>query len=188
MDFCIEYALANNTKKEVQASEEKSIKKAKGISAEKCPKCKKGSILKGGAAYGCSDYKNGCDLIIPFSFMEKIISENQFIRLLKKGCTVNLKGFKKENSEVEGLVRFDENFKLKLEEKPSSKTNNQTQAPEKITCPKCKKGMILKGRSAYGCSEYKNGCDFIFSFDDIRKKANGQTLSKELVIKILNGN
>ena len=86
------------------------------------------------------------------------------------------------------MVRFDENFKLKLEEKTSSKTNNQKQVPDKISCPKCKKGTVLKGKSAYGCSEYKNGCDFIFSFDDIRKKAAGQTLSKELVLKILNGN
>jgi len=189
-------AVANIVKKQAQASIEKSNKKANGISAEKCPKCRKGTILKGSAAYGCSDYKNGCDLIIPFNFMDKTISENQFIRLLKKGCTVNLKGFKKGDTEVEGLVRFDENFKLKLEEKLSSTTNKSTSAElsdrtnssEKISCPKCKKGNILKGKSAYGCSEYKNGCDFLFSFDDIRKKANGQALSKELVIKILNGN
>ena len=85
------------------------------------------------------------------------------------------------------MVRFDENFKLKLEEKiNSSKSNNSNKIPEKLTCPKCKKGTILKGKSAYGCSEYKNGCDFIYSFDDIRKKAAGQALSKELVYTILN--
>ena len=112
--------------------------------------------------------------------------------MLKKGCTVNLKGFKTENGTVEGLVRFDENFKLKLEEKNTSASNNKISTPSiltanKISCPKCKKGTILKGKSAYGCSEYKNSCDFIFSFDDIRKKAAGQTLSKELVYTILNG-
>ena len=36
-------------------------------------------------------------------------------------------------------------------------------------CPKCKKGTILKGKAAYGCSEYKSGCDFIFPFDMIKK-------------------
>jgi len=187
-------AVASTAKKEAQDSAEKSNKKVKGILAEKCPKCKKGTILKGSAAYGCSDYKNGCNLIIPFSFMDKTISENQFVRLLKKGCTVNLKGFKKGAIEVEGLVRFDENFKLKLEEKSSSTNKESTsttlsnQNKDEISCPKCKKGTVLKGKSAYGCSEYKNGCDFLFSFDDIRKKANGQALSKELVLKILNGN
>jgi DNA topoisomerase-3 len=185
-------ATVANASKQEPASKQDSTKKNKGIKAEKCPKCKKGTILKGSTAYGCSEYKNGCDLIIPFNFMGKTISENQFLRLLKKGCTVNLKGFKNGDIEAEGLVRFDENFKLKLEEKSSPKTNkklnDKNKVSDKIPCPKCKKGTILKGKTAYGCSEYKNGCDFIFSFDDIRKKANGQTLTKELVLKILNGN
>jgi DNA topoisomerase-3 len=177
----------------------------KGITAEKCPKCNVGTLLKGSTAYGCSNYKNGCDLKLPFNFLEKKISENQYVRLLKKGCTVNLKGFKTERGTVEGLVRFDENFKLKLEEKNTSTPLNGSTpnsnheintspgmttaeiTANKISCPKCKKGTVLKGKSAYGCSEYKNGCDFIYSFNDIRKKAAGQTLSKELVYKILNG-
>jgi len=128
-------------------------------------------------------------LKLPFTFLDKKISENQFIRLLQKGCTVNLKGFKKNNENVEGLIRFDEGFNLKLEgKKASTSLSDQTKVPETISCPKCKKGTILKGKTAYGCSAYKNGCDFVFSFDDIRKKAAGQTLSKALVFKILNGN
>ncbi len=31
-------------------------------------------------------------------------------------------------------------------------------------CPKCGKGHIIKGRTAYGCSEWKNGCDFRLPF------------------------
>ena len=27
-------------------------------------------------------------------------------------------------------------------------------------CPLCKQGHIMKGNAAYGCSEWKNGCDF----------------------------
>jgi DNA topoisomerase-3 len=169
-------------------SAEKKVAYTKGITNQKCPKCKKGKMLTGSTAYGCSEYKNGCDLLIPFTFLDKKISENQYIRLLKKGCTVNLKGFKKGEVEVEGLVRFDENFKLVLEEKKNISKNTSTTNPEKITCPKCKNGTILKGKTAYGCSEYKNGCDFIFSFENIRKIAGNQPLTKELVIQILNGN
>ncbi len=167
-------------KKQVAASAEKATKKKKGITQEKCPKCKQGMLLKGSNAFGCSNYKNGCDFKLPFHFLDKSISENQFIRLLQKGCTVNLKGFKKDGVTKDGLVRFDENFNLKLEEKKKA-------IPDTLTCPKCKKGTVLKGKTAYGCSNYKNGCDFVFSFDEIRKKAAGQTLSKELVFKILNG-
>ena len=206
---------AVSTAKKIKiSSPTEMIKNNKGISNEKCPKCNNGNILKGSNAYGCSDYKNGCNLRLPFSFLDKKISENQYIRLLKKGCTVNLKGFKTETGSVEGLVRFDDHFKLKLEEKNASTPlsnldltkQNKVEAvtkqkipasaemrantgiiPEKISCPKCKKGIILKGKTAYGCSEYKNDCDFIYSFEDIRKKAAGKAITKELVYQILNG-
>ncbi|WP_456461328.1 DNA topoisomerase 3 [Lutibacter sp.] len=160
----------------------KTLKKPTDIIAFKCPKCNKGTIIKGNTAYGCSNFKNGCTFRLPYRFFDKKISENQYIRLLKKGCTVNLKGFKTEMDTTEGLIRFDEDFNLKLEEKKPTKK----QISDTLICPKCKKGTILKGKTAYGCSNYKNGCDFIFSFDKIREKATGKTLSKELVYTILN--
>ncbi|SFG32635.1 DNA topoisomerase 3 [Prevotella sp. KH2C16] len=33
-------------------------------------------------------------------------------------------------------------------------------------CPKCGKGTIIKGKTAYGCSNWKNGCDFRLPFED----------------------
>ncbi|WP_456377375.1 DNA topoisomerase 3 [Lutibacter sp.] len=184
---------ANISSSTTKVSAKKNTSKKAGITSEKCPKCKNGTILKGKTAYGCSNYKNGCSFRLSFSFLEKKISENQYIRLLKKGNTVNLKGFKTEAGKVEGLVRFDENFNLKLEEKKSNKheipayTGMTGKVSEKISCPKCKKGIILKGKTAYGCSNYKNGCDFVFSFNAIREKAKGKALTKELVYTILNG-
>lgn len=166
-------------------SSEKKVKKAKGITAEKCPKCNNGTLLKGSSAYGCSNYKNGCKFILPFTFLDKKISDNQYIRLLKKGCTVNLKGFKFNNKDTEGLVRFNDDYNLIFEPKKAVK---KPETSDTLICPKCKKGTILKGKTAYGCSEYKNGCKFLFSFDDIRKKAAGKPLTKELVLSILKGN
>ena len=177
---------AINNKPAAAASKKKAIKKATGITSEVCPKCKKGTIRKGKTAYGCSEFNKTCDFVIPFKFEGKTISEKQFIRLFQKGSTVNLKGFKINNNSVEGLVRFDENFKLKLEPKKGKvqvKSNS-----EDNTCPKCNKGTILKGKTAYGCSEYKAGCDFRFSFDEIREKAKGQPLTKDLVFKIFREN
>ncbi|WP_053991128.1 type IA DNA topoisomerase [Mangrovimonas sp. TPBH4] len=159
-----------------------TAQKKAGITAETCPKCKKGQLIKGKTAYGCSNYKSGCDLVLPFKVYGKTISEKQFIRLLKKGSTVNLKGFKTDSGSVEGLLRFDDNFKLVLEPKKTKKK----EVPEVLTCPKCKKGTILKGKTAYGCSAHKEGCDFRISYEDIRNRANGQSLTKELVFKIIN--
>jgi DNA topoisomerase-3 len=157
-------------------------KKAIGITAEVCPKCKKATLIEGKTAYGCNDYKAGCTFLLPFLFAEKKISENQYLRLLQKGSTVNLKGFKTDDDTLEGLLRFDENFKLKLE--PKKIETKVTSAL--LVCPKCKKGTVLKGKTAYGCSNYKLGCDFKVTFDAVRTNLNGQKPTKELVSSILN--
>jgi len=158
-----------------------SIKKENGIKAETCPKCKQGHLKKGKSAYGCSNYKTGCNFVLPFSFSGKKISENQYLRLLQKGSTVNLKGFETDSGTIEGLLRFDDDFKLVLEPKKKSKK----EIPDILSCPNCKTGTIVKGKAAYGCSNYKNGCDFRVSFDEIRLKIKGKKPTKELVYNIL---
>jgi len=160
-------------------------KKAAWILAEVCPKCKKGNLIKGKSAYGCSEYKAGCDFVLPYTFSGKKISESQYLRLVQKGSTVNIKGFKTDSETVEGLIRFEENYKLKLEPKktiPKSKSDTTSDA---LKCPKCKKGTILKGKTAYGCGDYKLGCDFKVTFDDVRAKLKDQKPTKELVYAIL---
>ena len=96
---------------ELSPIKKKSVKKGttskKQIVGKTCPKCKKGNIIKGSSAYGCSEYKNSCDLKIPFEIFGKKVSENQLIRLIDKKCTTNLKGFKRNSEAVEGLIRFD---------------------------------------------------------------------------------
>ncbi len=122
----------------------------------------------------------------PLVLQKKKISENQYLRLLLKGSTVNLKDFKVDKQSVEGLVRFDEDFQLVLEPKkttiPSTTSTTTNQA---LTCPKCQNGTILKGNTAYGCSNYKTGCDFKVSFEVVREKLKAQKPTKELVHKIL---
>ena len=184
------YEVRSETKRanisHTQETKKKENKKNKistgGITEETCPKCKNGNLIKGKSAYGCSGYKNGCDFLLPFVFHNKKISENQFTRLLQKGCTVNLKGFSYNGVEdVEGLVRFDEQYGLILE--PKKKPNTDTPS-----CPKCKNGMIIKGKTSYGCSNYSNGCDFRFTFEEVKAKAADRPLTKALVLSILNGN
>ena len=168
-------------------TKKKAVNKTSGIASEKCPKCKNGSILKGKSAYGCSEFKKNCDFIIPFIFEGKTISEKQYVRLLQKGSTVNLKGFKVNNVAIEGLIRFDDNWNLKLEPKKQIKTKtvpDSTKSSEENSCPKCNKGTIIKGKTAYGCSQYKTGCDFRFSYESVREKAKGQQLTKDLVFRI----
>ena len=52
-----------------------------------------------------------------------------------------------------------------------------------LTCPKCKTGTMLKGKTAFGCSEYKNSCTFKVMFEQY-----GKTLSEtQLFTLIQNG-
>ncbi|MEN2412941.1 type IA DNA topoisomerase [Flavobacterium mesophilum] len=170
------------------AKAEKEKKTTSGISAETCPKCQKGNLIKGKSAFGCSEYKSGCDFVLPFVFHDKKITESQYLRLVQKGSTVNIKGFKTDSGTVEGLIRFEENYKLKLEPKKTEKKAEAKENSDALTCPKCKKGTILKGKTAYGCAEYKSGCDFKVTFDEVRAKLKDQKPTKELVYSILSEN
>jgi DNA topoisomerase III len=148
-----------------------------------CPKCKAGKILKGKNAYGCSRWKAGCDFRLPFVFMEKKLSEKQVERLITTGATTKLKGFKMGDKKVEGLLQLTSDFNVEFADKTPAKKKEENSWPK---CPKCG-GTIIKGKTAYGCSNWKSGCNFTYSFDAIRKKAAGRKLTKELVLQILNG-
>ncbi|NVJ87849.1 MAG: DNA topoisomerase 3 [Flavobacteriaceae bacterium] len=191
-ELVYEVRSSTNTKK-LSASNFKEDKKtfksannkSKTVVGKSCPKCKQGKLLKGSSAFGCSEYKDGCGFKIPFRFLDKQMTENQLLRLIKKGCTTNLKGFKVDGKSIEGLVRFDNDFNLKFEPKKAITNSNSTKVSDKISCPKCSKGTVIKGKTAYGCSNYKNGCDFVFPFTEIKKLSNGRTLTKELVLEII---
>lgn len=166
---------------EKKAFKEKPLKKPKASADEwTCPKCGDGKILKGKNAYGCSKWKDGCKFRLPFVFMDKKLTKKQVERLILKGSTTKIKGFKLGDKKVEGILELTSDFNVDFVDKtPVEKSEDST--PK---CPKCG-GAILKGKTAYGCSNWKKGCDFTFSFDEIRKKAAGRKLTKELVLEIL---
>jgi len=169
-------------KQAARSSSSTKSKSKKQLTDRQCPKCKEGKLIKGKTAFGCTSWKSGCKFNLPFSFMEKKISENQYVRLLEKGSTVSLKGFTQGSVKVNGLVRFNEQFGLVLEQPKSAQ---QKDKKETLSCPKCKTGQIIKGKTAYGCSRWKQGCQFKYLFSDIKIKAKGRKLSKELVKEIL---
>lgn len=76
-----------------------------------------------------------------------------------------------------------EKGKKKTKSKPKEKPVKEETAPAetKPTCPMCRKGSILRGKTAYGCSEYKNGCSFRLDY-----ATYGEGLSDAQLIEILN--
>ncbi len=175
----------------VVAKKRKSTPKDKLADAI-CPKCREGKVVKGKTAHGCSRWKEGCTFRLPFKFMGKKIPEKQIQRLMKYGSTIQLKGFKEGTKKVNGQLQFTKEFELTFKAK-EAKVATAKSAPTKkkaadsIPCPKCGLGKVVKGKTAYGCSFWQTGCTFRFPFDEIRKKANGKTLTKELVTAILRG-
>ncbi len=161
----------------------------KALTEMTCPKCRRGKLLKGKTAYGCSAYKTGCSFRLPFEFMGKKISENQLGRLMKLGATVNLKGFLQNGKKVNGNLAFDGNHQLTFQagtaKAAAKKGTASKKAADELTCPRCRKGKIVKGKTAYGCSNWKSGCDFKVSFTKIREAIGTRPVTKAAVVAVL---
>ncbi|MFT4678617.1 MAG: DNA topoisomerase-3 [Flavobacteriales bacterium] len=152
-----------------------------------CPKCKEGSIAKGKTSYGCRRWKDGCDFRVPLTFMGKKLSESQLSKLIKNGETTKLKGFKQGDQKIDGIVKLTENFEVLFVGAANAEPKPKAQESDMPPCPKCGKGKLIKGKSAYGCSAWKSGCDFRFSFADIKAKAAGRKLTRSAVLEIIGG-
>lgn len=76
----------------------------------------------------------------------------------------------------------------KTDKKVVSRKSLPKQSIKDLACPKCKKGKILKGKKAYGCSNHATGCDYLFPFDLVRKIARERPMTEKLVASILADN
>ena len=84
----------------------------------------------------------------------------------------------KEQPKEEKKEKKPRKPRAKKEEAPKEKT--APKQPEKPVCPVCKKGSILRGKTAYGCSEYKKGCTFRMDY-----ATYGEGLSDEELAKVI---
>ena len=166
------------------AEKEKTPKKPKAVTEEKimCPKCKSGTILKGKTAYGCSAYKEGCTFKVEFEFLGKKLTESQLLQLIKKGKTSLIKGFTLNSKKVNGIVNLDSDFKLNLEQETESPAEPKA---INLTCPKCKTGTMMKGKSAWGCSRFKEDCRFVIPFDVLQKSISSDELTPEFLKSVV---
>lgn len=86
------------------------------------------------------------------------------------------------------LRRINVELENKPEKKPQKKRASSPRITklEQIICPKCGKGHILKGKTAYGCSEFKTGCDLRLPFTEYSSELTPGKLSA-LIKKKFNG-
>ena len=93
--------------------------------------------------------------------------------------TITIEEAAKEAPKEEKKEKKPRKPRAKKEEAPKEKA--APQQPAKPVCPICKKGNILRGKTAYGCSEYKNGCTFRLDY-----ATYGEGLSDEELISVIN--
>ncbi len=105
----------------------------------------------------------------------------QFLNEMKEMVSELVNEVKRENSmpitiEQEENKKSDKPKREVKKKTTPSKSKKASNVNEVILCPKCKQGNILKGKTAYGCSRYKKGCDFIVSFQQFGKRLTDNQL------------
>lgn len=92
----------------------------------------------------------------------------QFIKELKAQINVIVHDVLADNSSRRVTMLTEEDLKKKKPTKPKSKKPAQQQQTSQIVagapCPVCGKGTIIKGKTAYGCSRWREGCKFRHPF------------------------
>ena len=130
----------------------------------KCPLCGK-DVRKIRGFYGCSGYSDGCKFTVNTSICKRAISVSNVKLLLETGRTAVIKGFVSKNGKsFDAALKLDENGKavFDFEDRPRRRPPTAP-AEETPKCPRCG-GKIVKGRSAYGCAEWRGGCEFRIPF------------------------
>ncbi|HRG51870.1 MAG TPA: DNA topoisomerase 3 [Bacteroidia bacterium] len=153
-----------------------------------CPKCRKGTMLKGKTAMGCSEFKNGCTFKVPFDFKGKKLSESQLTGLIKKKKTSTIKGFNTASGKKDGVLELNEQFDIVFNEVVQQEKSKKEDRSG--LCPKCNTAAIIKGGSAYGCAAWKSGCDFRLPFEFMGKtitEAHIQGLLKKGETAVIKG-
>ena len=64
--------------------------------------------------------------------------------------------------------------------KPTKPRAPRTTKFEQVACPLCGQGHILKGRTAFGCSRYKEGCALRLNFTEYPDSLTPAKLAKKL--------
>ncbi len=137
-----------------------------------CPKCKKGEVVKGKLVWGCNAFREGCDFRLPFDFAGKKISDSNIKALCRKGRSGEIKTTDPNGNTVTGNIILDSELKISFE----------TKAPEELHCPLCKKGVIIKGKNAWGCNEFRSGCQLRVPFIFMSKELSDSNL-EQLILK-----
>lgn len=98
----------------------------------------------------------------------------QFVNELKEQITEIVNDVLRDNSNHRMTILSEEDIKKPRKRDNKPKDESQQTIPETLptddsiigkVCPICGNGTIIKGKSAYGCSNWQNGCKFRLPFN-----------------------
>lgn len=98
------------------------------------------------------------------------------------GRTITIEQAAPEKPQAEKEPKGGKTRKPRAKKEKTAGQPESTTVPVKPVCPICKKGSILRGKTAYGCSEYKDGCTFRMDY-----ATYGEGLSDEELVKVISG-
>lgn len=114
----------------------------------------------------------------------------QFIDELKQMLTEIVANVKNDTGRTITIEEVIPEKEKSEKPKTKKKTENKKQRTVKkettdiVLCPLCNKGSVIKGKTAYGCSEWKAGCAFRLSYEDIDENLREKDL--KTIIESLN--
>ena len=144
----------------------------------KCPICG-APVKRMRSFYGCSAYKEtGCKFLMNTYICGRAITVENAKALLENGKTGLLSGFisKKSKKEFSAVLKLDKDYKIVFDF-PDRTVRKTSFSILSLPCPICGK-KILKGKTAYGCAGWKEGCSFRIPFEE-----NGKALTNEEIEK-----
>ncbi len=83
-----------------------------------------------------------------------------------------LRQIERKEFSAEDFISELKNMLMELVNEVAYNKPSQYSNPNQPRCPKCQKGLIIKGKQSYGCSAFREGCDYRISFEDFDKTFN----------------
>lgn len=95
----------------------------------------------------------------------------EFMNELKAMIAEIVRAVLSDNSSRRIVILDEEEAKKKPQQKKARTAPATPRAPriksiEEIACPECGQGHLIKGRTAYGCSRFREGCPLRLNFTD----------------------
>lgn len=148
-----------------------------------CPRCEGGTVRARGKVFGCD--AEGCDVHVFRNMSGREITEDEVRVLLGQGRTAVLDGFVSRrtgkafaagvqlDASGKGVLWFPDRDAAPTREGPAvpMPTASTEEGPAGRACPACGEGVILRGRSAWGCSRWREGCRWTLAYEAVEGPA-----------------